>query len=66
LYNTYFLWLVIIYFYKPCLFLLNEEKDPVLVVHFMKHGKDAHGSIGFFSEIGTEAFFKDFEVEYND
>ena len=47
-------------------FYLNEEKDPVLVVHFMKHGKDAHGSIGFFSEIGTEAFFKDFEVEYND
>ena len=43
-------------------FYLNDEKDPVLEVQCMKHGKDAHGSVGFFSEIGTEAFFKDFEI----
>ena len=44
-------------------FYLNEESDPVLEVRHMKHGKDAHGSVGFFSEIGTEAFFKDLEIE---
>lgn len=42
-------------------FYLNDE--PVLTVDGMKHGKDAHGSVGFFSEIGTEAFFKDLEIE---
>lgn len=47
-------------------FYLNDEKEPVLEVHSMKHGKDARGSVGFFSEIGTEAFFKDFEVECTD
>ena len=44
-------------------FYLNEEAEPVLSVDGLKHGKDAHGSVGFFSEIGTEAFFKDLEVE---
>lgn len=44
-------------------FYLNEEAEPVLSVEGLKHGKDAHGSVGFFSEIGTEAFFKDLEVE---
>lgn len=47
-------------------FYLNDEKDPVLEVQCMKHGKDAHGSVGFFSEIGTEAFFKDFEIDCTD
>ena len=44
-------------------FYLNEEEEPVLSVEGLKHGKDAHGSVGFFSEIGTEAFFKDLEIE---
>ena len=44
-------------------FYLNEEAEPVLSVDGLKHGKDAHGSVGFFSEIGTEAFFKDLEIE---
>lgn len=44
-------------------FYLNDEPDPVLTVDGLKHGKDAHGSVGFFSEIGTEAFFKDLEIE---
>ena len=47
-------------------FYLNEEKTPVLSVNGMKHGKDARGSVGFFSEIGTEAFFKDLEIETED
>ena len=44
-------------------FYLNEEEEPVLSVDGLKHGKDAPGSVGFFSEIGTEAFFKDLEIE---
>ena len=47
-------------------FYLNEEKAPVLAVRSLKHGKEARGSVGFYSEIGTEAFFKDFEVECTD
>ena len=47
-------------------FYLNDESEPVLTVKDMKHGKDARGSVGFFSEIGTEAFFKDLEIEFDD
>ena len=43
-------------------FYLNEEKDPVLSIRHLKHGADSHGSVGFFSEIGTEAFFKDLQI----
>ena len=44
-------------------FYLNDEEEPVLHVSGMKHGKDARGAVGFFSEIGTEAFFRDLEIE---
>ncbi|MBR2845066.1 MAG: hypothetical protein IKF00_07675 [Solobacterium sp.] len=47
-------------------FYLNDEPEPILTVKDMKHGKDARGSVGFFSEIGTEAFFKDLEIEFED
>ena len=47
-------------------FYLNDEEEPVLTVTDMKHGKDARGSVGFFCEIGTEAFFKDLEIEFCD
>lgn len=47
-------------------FYLNDEPEPVLTVDPMKHGKDAHGGVGFFSEIGTEAFFKDLKIEIQD
>lgn len=47
-------------------FYLNGEDTPVLSVNGLKHGKDARGSVGFFSEIGTEAFFKDLEIETED
>lgn len=47
-------------------FYLNGEEEPVLIVTDMKHGKDARGSVGFFCEIGTEAFFRDLEIEFKD
>ena len=47
-------------------FYLNGAEEPVLTVSHMKHGADACGSVGFFSEIGTEAFFKDLEIEFED
>ena len=43
-------------------FYLNNSEEPVLVVENMKHGADAKGAIGFFVDIGTEAFFKDLKV----
>lgn len=47
-------------------FYLNESKEPVLVVENMKHGADAKGTIGFFVDIGTEAFFKDLRITTTD
>ena len=47
----------------------NQNIDyctPILSVDGLKHGKDSHGSVGFFSEIGTEAFFKDLEIEFDE
>ncbi|WP_086315275.1 hypothetical protein A5821_002717 [Enterococcus sp. 7F3_DIV0205] len=43
-------------------FYLNNSKEPVLVVENMKHGADTRGQIGFFVDIGTEAFFKDLKI----
>lgn len=47
-------------------FYLNDDPTPVLQVLHMKHGGDTRGSVGFFSEIGTEAFFKDLEIEFEE
>ena len=47
-------------------FYLNGENEPTLVVQGLKHGADARGSVGFFSEIGTEAFFRDLEIDFED
>ena len=47
-------------------FYLGDDPEPVLRVHDLKHGADARGSVGFFSEIGTEAFFRDLEIEFFD
>lgn len=47
-------------------FYINNDKDPILVVNDMKHGASQTGSIGFFVDIGTEAFFKDLKITYND
>lgn len=47
-------------------FYLNNEKEPTLVVNDMKHGAEQKGSIGFFVDIGTEAFFKDLKITLKD
>ncbi|MFD1901560.1 hypothetical protein [Enterococcus termitis] len=47
-------------------FYLNDCEEPVLVVEHMKHGKDAKGALGFFVDIGTEAFFKDWTITSTD
>ena len=47
-------------------FYLGDEAEPVLIVEHLKHGGAARGTVGFFSEIGTEAFFKDLEIECTD
>jgi len=47
-------------------FYLNDNEEPVLVVDNMKHGADARGAIGFFVDIGTEAFFKDLKITATD
>ena len=43
-------------------FYLNGAKEPALVVNDLKHGKDAHGSVGLFVDIGTEGFFRDLRI----
>ncbi|MBS5939269.1 MULTISPECIES: hypothetical protein [Clostridium] len=47
-------------------FYVNNSKDPILVVDDMKLGTSQKGSIGFFVDIGTEAFFKDLKITVND
>lgn len=39
-------------------FYLNNEEQATLTVEHLIHGKAKPGSIGFFVDIGTEAFFK--------
>ena len=40
--------------------------QPLLVVNQMIHDKSMRGNIGFFVDIGTEAFFKDLKITYFD
>lgn len=47
-------------------FYLNGAKKPTLVVKDLKHGKDAHGSVGLFVDIGTEGFFRDLRITRED
>jgi len=39
-------------------FYINNEDKLILVVNDMKHGSELKGSVGFFVDIGTEAFLK--------
>lgn len=43
-------------------FYLNGGETPVLTVEDFKHGPHASGAVGFFVDIGTEAFFKDLRI----
>ena len=47
-------------------FYVNDMETPVLVVEDMIHGADARGSIGLFVDIGTEGFFRDLTINYED
>lgn len=47
-------------------FYINDEDKPILVVDNMKHGSELNGSVGFFVDIGTEAFYKDLKITYYD
>ena len=47
-------------------FYSNDDPQPLLVVDQMIHGKSMRGNIGFFVDIGTEAFFKDLKITYFD
>lgn len=44
-------------------FYLNNETEPTLTVEQLIHKEACFGSIGFFVDIGTEAFFKNLKVE---
>ncbi len=43
-------------------FYLNNETEPTLCVDGMFHGSEAHGSVGLFVDIGTEAFFRNLKI----
>lgn len=47
-------------------FYVNDCDEPILVVTDMKHGANHVGDVGFFVDIGTEAFFKDLKVTLKD
>lgn len=47
-------------------FYVNDMDSPVLVVEHMKHGADARGGIGFYVDIGTEAFFRNLQLTCDD
>lgn len=46
-------------------FYVNDMKNPVLTVNPMIHGNTS-GSIGFFVDIGTEAYFKNLTIQQED
>lgn len=45
-------------------FYVNDQL--VLSVHDLKHGADAHGALGFYVDTGTDAYFKNLHVIYDD
>ena len=47
-------------------FYVNAMDKPVLVVEDLKHGTDARGGIGFYVDIGTEAFFRNLQLTCDD
>ncbi len=47
-------------------FYVNDMQTPALVVEDMIHGPEARGAVGLFVDIGTEGFFRDLTIEYED
>ena len=48
-------------FYDAAEFFLNDNLT--LIVKDLKHGKNLRGSVGFFLDTGTEAFYKNLKIE---
>lgn len=44
---------------------INHAKNPSLIVNDLKLGKDASGSIGLWTEIGTDAYFKNLNITHD-
>jgi hypothetical protein len=49
---------------EKALLYVNESAQPVLVVNDLKLGKEAHGSIGPWVDIGTEAYFSKLRITF--
>lgn len=47
-------------------FYLNQQINPILKVDQLKMGANIGGSVGFFVDIGTVAYFKDLVIVTND
>lgn len=41
---------------------INHSKNPSLIVNDLKLGKEAMGSVGLWTEIGTDAYFKNLNI----
>lgn len=41
---------------------INNAKSPNLIVTDLKNGSDLKGTVGLWTEIGTDAYFKDFKI----
>jgi hypothetical protein len=47
---------------KQAKLFLNNNKQPSLIVNDLKHGENASGSIGLFTDVGTEGFFNGLKI----
>lgn len=47
---------------KQAKLFLNNNKQPSLIVNDLKHGENAAGSIGLFTDVGTEGFFSGLKI----
>lgn len=45
---------------------INDSESPVLIVNDMKMGSEARGAVGMFVDIGTDGYFKDIEIDFED
>ena len=46
------------------LLFINHAKNPSLIVNDLKLGKDQEGSIGLWTEIGTDAYYKNLKITH--
>ena len=46
------------------LLFINHAKNPSLIVNDLKLGKDHEGSIGLWTDIGTDAYYKNLKITH--